>query len=114
MERERLTQRRVARAAARAAAAALRDRYGSEVEIFLFGSAAGRSPFRLDSDVDLAVAGLPRGQYYEAWAVAEAAARSADVARLDLVEMARLDRQRTTLQRDALLRHGSGTGEAGG
>jgi predicted nucleotidyltransferase len=58
------------------------------VEVFLFGSAAGRGPFRLDSDVDIAVAGVPPGQYYQAWAVAEAAARSAGVGRLDLVDLA--------------------------
>lgn len=69
------TAARVARvAAARVAGQALRARYGSSVEVYVFGSVLDPGRFRLDSDIDLAIRGLPTERYYEAWRVAEAAA----------------------------------------
>jgi predicted nucleotidyltransferase len=87
--RERARQGRLlaVRAAARAAAAALKERYGAQVAVYLYGSAADGSRFRLDSDVDLAAAGLPADRYYEAWRVAEDAARQAGADRVDLIAL---------------------------
>jgi predicted nucleotidyltransferase len=89
LRRERARQARHAElaAAARAAAAALRARFGSELAVHVFGSVADASRFRLDSDLDLAVRGIPADRYYEAWAVAETAARAAGAGRVDLVDL---------------------------
>lgn len=71
-------------ASAAAAAAALRAHYGASVAVYLFGSVIDTGRFRLDSDIDLAVQGVPSDRYYEAWRVAEAAAA---VGRLDLIRL---------------------------
>lgn len=86
-ERARQALRTAMRRAARTAAAALRARYGDQVEVYAFGSAVDGLRLRLDSDLDLAVRRLPRGRYYEAWRVAESAARSQGASRLDLVTL---------------------------
>lgn len=44
----------------------LRDRFGA-TEIKVFGSAIKADYFALDSDIDLAVWGIPKGQYYDAF-----------------------------------------------
>jgi predicted nucleotidyltransferase len=80
-ERARHARRLSMRAAAAEAAAALRERYGKDVVVHVFGSMLDAGRFRLDSDIDLAVLGVPADRYYEAWAVAEAAAG----VRVDLV-----------------------------
>ena len=54
------------RAAAEAIAAMLRERFGA-MRVILFGSLA-RGRFRLDSDIDLAVAGLAKGDLFRAMA----------------------------------------------
>lgn len=84
--RERLRKARhgALRSAAAAAAAALRAHYGVHVVVYLFGSVIDANRFRLDSDIDLAVRGVPGDRYYEAWRVAEAAAA---VGRLDLIRL---------------------------
>ena len=54
------------RAEAEAIAAMLRERFGA-TRVILFGSLA-RGRFRLDSDIDLAVAGLAKGDLFRAMA----------------------------------------------
>lgn len=83
-ERARQARRVSLKAAACRAARALRVRYGGGITVYAFGSVLDSGRFRLDSDVDLAVLGLPPDRYYEAWAVAEAAAAAG---RLDLVRL---------------------------
>ncbi|MEW6750462.1 MAG: nucleotidyltransferase domain-containing protein [Candidatus Latescibacterota bacterium] len=84
--RERVRQGRRAslREAARRAAEALRARHGEGFAVYLFGSVLDAGRFRVNSDLDLAVEGLPPDRYYEAWAEAEAAAGSGC---LDLVRL---------------------------
>ena len=72
------------RARARKAAQALYHRYGDGISVYLFGSVVEPGSFRLDSDVDLAVRGVPIDQYYEAWGLAEAVF---DDGRLDLIRL---------------------------
>jgi predicted nucleotidyltransferase len=72
------------RSAAGTAAAALRAHYGASVAVYLFGSVLDPDQFRLDSDLDLAVRGVPSDRYYEAWRLAEAAA---GVGQLDLIRL---------------------------
>jgi len=81
LRRERTIQaRRVAvRAAARRAAGALRERFGEEIAVYLFGSALDSGQFHMNSDIDLAVLGLPPDRYFEAWALAESAADAGPV-----------------------------------
>jgi predicted nucleotidyltransferase len=87
--RERLRQHRLAaaRMAAHQAARALRAAFGEDLQVIAFGSVIDGARFRLDSDVDLAVSGLPSGRYYEAWALAEAAVREAGGGRVDLLDL---------------------------
>ncbi|HUF50807.1 MAG TPA: nucleotidyltransferase domain-containing protein [Longimicrobiales bacterium] len=87
--RERMRQVRLTRlrTAARAAAEALRDRYGEGITVYMFGSVADEGRFRLDSDLDLAVTGVEPERYYEAWSIAEAAARAAGSDCVDLVAL---------------------------
>lgn len=54
----------------REAVAVLKERYGVR-RVVLFGSLAHAAWFTLDSDVDLAVEGLPPGAYWEAWRLVE-------------------------------------------
>jgi predicted nucleotidyltransferase len=83
-ERARHARRLSMRAAAAEAAAALREHYGEDVVVHVFGSMVDAGRFRLDSDIDLAVLGVPADRYYEAWAVAEEAAGvRLDLARLE-------------------------------
>jgi predicted nucleotidyltransferase len=83
-ERARVARRAARKAAASAAAKALRALYGEGIETYVFGSVVDAGRFRLDSDLDLAVRGLPPDRYYEAWRVAESAAGEG---RLDLVRL---------------------------
>jgi predicted nucleotidyltransferase len=89
VRREQLRQRRLAaaRQAAHHAARALRAEFGDDLEVYAFGSVIDGSRFRLDSDLDLAVGGLPAGRYYAAWALAEAAVREAGGGRVDLTDL---------------------------
>jgi len=64
VERARLLHR------VREAAAALKDRFGVE-RVVLFGSLAHHAWFVADSDVDLAVEGLPARDFWRAWRLAE-------------------------------------------
>jgi predicted nucleotidyltransferase len=74
-------------------------RYGAR-RIVLCGSLA-RGEFRRDSDIDLAVAGIPRGRFFEASA---AAARAAGEFEVDLVPIeAATGRYREWLQRDGIV-----------
>jgi predicted nucleotidyltransferase len=83
-ERARQALRVERRGRARSAAAALRASYGAGVAVHLFGSVVDAGRFRLGSDIDLAVVGLPADRYYEAWAVAEkAAGTNVDLIRLE-------------------------------
>ena len=86
LEREQARQDRRASllASARQAAAALRRRYGDGLDVYVFGSVLDAGRFRLDSDIDLAVRGLPVDRLYEAWSAAEDAAAAG---RLDLVRL---------------------------
>lgn len=52
------------------AAVILRTRYGAK-RVILFGSLAHEGWYSADSDVDLAVEGLPSDTYWRAWRVAE-------------------------------------------
>jgi len=54
----------------RAAAALLKDRFSAR-RVVLFGSLAHGGWFAPDSDVDLAVEGLPVARYWEAWRAVE-------------------------------------------
>ena len=54
----------------RAAAILLRTRYGAK-RVILFGSLAHEAWYSADSDVDLAVEGLPRDLYWRAWRTVE-------------------------------------------
>ena len=69
--------------AVREVVAILRTRFGAR-EVVAFGSLTGRGPFTERSDVDLAVAGIPPGEFFRAWAVASAACPL----ELDLVDLA--------------------------
>jgi uncharacterized protein len=55
---------------AREVARLLRERYAVK-RVFLFGSLAHEAWFSEDSDVDLAVEGLPRDAFWSAWRLAE-------------------------------------------
>jgi predicted nucleotidyltransferase len=70
--------------AASRCAAALQRRWPSIRAVWLFGSAVGGN-FGLDSDIDLAVEGLPQLDLLDAMATAEAAAADipVDVVRLE-------------------------------
>lgn len=57
---------------ARAAAEALKAKFGDQISVHLFGSVLDESRFRLDSDIDLGVEGIAADRYYEAWSVADA------------------------------------------
>lgn len=83
-EQARQARRLLRCAAARKAAAALHATFGDGIRVYLFGSVLDAGRFRLDSDIDLAVAGLPLDRLYEAWGTAEAAAH---VSGLDLVRL---------------------------
>jgi predicted nucleotidyltransferase len=54
-------------AAAEACARLLQERFGARQVIF-FGSLVGQGPWHADSDIDLAVEGLPPEQFFRAWA----------------------------------------------
>jgi predicted nucleotidyltransferase len=71
------------RTAAVAAAEALHAHYGSGIAVYLFGSVLDPALFRLSSDIDIAVRGVPADRYYEAWRVAE----TASGVRLDLIRL---------------------------
>ncbi len=75
---ERLTR---AREVAEAGAKLLREKYGA-TQVMLFGSLTGISVFHSRSDVDLAVWGIPEGDYYRA--VADLLILDADI-QVDLV-----------------------------
>lgn len=53
-------------AAAEACARLLRERYGAR-RVIPFGSVRGDAPWHADSDLDLAVEGLPPEQFFDAW-----------------------------------------------
>ena len=71
-ERNRMVAAHIAREAAQRAASVLTERFGC-TRVYLFGSLTGRSSgrFGLQSDVDLAVEGLPIERYMDALAVLE-------------------------------------------
>lgn len=52
------------------AAQLLKSQFGAE-KVFLFGSLAHRSWFEQNSDVDIAVLGLPQIYYWQAWKMVE-------------------------------------------
>jgi predicted nucleotidyltransferase len=76
-EREALLRR------VRRAAALLHSRFKVR-RVVLFGSLAHASWFRPDSDVDLAVEGIPAGDYWEAWREVERTIRDRPVDLVDL------------------------------
>jgi uncharacterized protein len=76
-------RRQQAWVAVREAAAILRTRFGAR-EVVAFGSLTGLGPFTERSDVDLAVSGIPPGEFFHAWAAAGAACPL----ELDLVDLA--------------------------
>jgi uncharacterized protein len=84
-ERERSTRRQELRARASAIAERLRDRWGNEVRVFLFGSVTDPDLYHLGSDLDIAVKGLGPSQYWQAWGDVEALAGDAalDFVRLE-------------------------------
>ena len=67
----------------RRAASLLRERFGAR-RVVLFGSLAHRAWFTTDSDVDLAVEGLPPEHYWDAWRLVEEVVADRPV---DLVEI---------------------------
>lgn len=79
---ERRTRERLM-AAARQAAALLKQRFGVH-RVILFGSLADSEWFSVDSDIDLAVEGLAPGDYWEAWRLVESVIKERSV---DLVEI---------------------------
>ncbi|MCG3206967.1 MAG: hypothetical protein FOGNACKC_00567 [Anaerolineae bacterium] len=68
---------------ARRVAAELKRRFGAK-RVILFGSVAKAEWFASDSDVDLAVEGVPTDDYWEAWRLAEEMMRDKPV---DLIEL---------------------------
>lgn len=67
------------RGQARRIAAALRERFGEDVRVYLFGSLLEPDRFRGSSDIDLAVEGLEPAEYWKAWSVADRLASGATV-----------------------------------
>jgi predicted nucleotidyltransferase len=61
----------------------LKDRFGAR-RVVLFGSLAFSPEFRRTSDVDLAVEGLKKGDYWEAWGTVE---EVIDDRSVDLIEI---------------------------
>lgn len=80
---EREAMRLRARADAEAAAGVLRQRFGA-TRVILFGSVARPGGFFEQSDIDLAVSGIPVSTFFRAWAEA---ARVASV-EVDVVDLA--------------------------
>ena len=72
------------RAEAEAIAAMLRERFGA-TRVILFGSLA-RGRFRLDSDIDLAVTGIPTADFFRAYAEAMSLAGEFKLDLLDLAD----------------------------
>ncbi|MGQ9630385.1 MAG: nucleotidyltransferase family protein [bacterium] len=64
-ERQNDERRRAAEIAAQECVRVLKERFGAR-EAFVFGSLRGDSPWHEHSDIDIAVEGLPPGQYIEA------------------------------------------------
>lgn len=83
-EEEARTQERLKSAQAKAEeiAAALRKEFPG-LEVLLFGSLA-TGQFGLDSDIDLAVSGLPEEHFLKAYGIAESIAESI---RVDIVQL---------------------------
>ncbi len=81
---ERRTRERLL-ALVRQAADLLKERFGVR-RVVLFGSLADDVWFRTDSDVDLAVEGLPAEDYWDAWRLLEDVIRERPV---DLIEIER-------------------------
>jgi predicted nucleotidyltransferase len=67
----------------RSAASTLKKRFGAK-RVILFGSLAHEAWYATDSDVDLAVEGLPNDAYWQAWRTIEEIIRDRPV---DLVEV---------------------------
>jgi Nucleotidyltransferase domain. len=68
-EQKRLNYCKEAREKAEKAAKTLRDSF-PDVEVYLFGSLT-TDMFELDSDIDIAVKGLPEEHYFKAYRIAE-------------------------------------------
>jgi len=75
--RERLLEK------AREAASVLKTRFGAS-RVILFGSFAHHAWFRPDADIDIAVEGLPVGNFWDAWKTVEEIIADRPV---DLVDM---------------------------
>ncbi len=82
----------------REAAAALKAQFGVK-KVILFGSLADTTWFASDSDVDLAVEGLPPSDFWQTWRVVEEIIHDRPV---DLIE---IETARETLQR-TIRQHG--------
>ena len=67
----------------RSAARTLKQRFGAQ-RVILFGSLAHEAWYAVDSDVDLAVEGLPNDAYWQAWRTIEEIIRDRPV---DLIEI---------------------------
>lgn len=78
------TRRRRLLRKARQASALLRSAYGAR-RVVLFGSLAHKAWLTTDSDLDLAVEGLPPRVYFRAWDEVE---RLVGEARVDLIDVA--------------------------
>lgn len=100
-EEEARTQERlrVAQAKAEQIAMALRKEFPG-VEVVLFGSLA-TGQFELDSDIDLAVKGLPEEHYLKAYGIAESIA---DPIKVDIVQL-EFPREslRSNIERDGVI-----------
>lgn len=92
------TEREQLLAHVRDAAAALKARFGVK-KVILFGSLADTTWFASDSDVDLAVEGLPPSDFWQAWRVVEEIIHDRPV---DLIE---IETAKETLQR-TIRQHG--------
>lgn len=88
-ERERTTlreqRREQARELAKRAAAILKTDFGAE-EVLLYGSAVHGAWFREDSDIDLAVSGIPASAFWHAWAAISALTADIEVNLIDLAD----------------------------
>ena len=71
--------------AARRAAALLRGQYGAAT-VLAFGSLTGEGQYDADSDIDLAVSGIPPGKFFRAWADAGNVTGEFDLDLIDLLD----------------------------
>jgi len=70
-EAERAERYRVLRGLAERAAVEIRNTFGPDIRVYLFGSLSALERFRGHSDIDLAVEGLSPSEYWEAWQLLE-------------------------------------------